>query len=203
MVLRNSFFYGAFEYPRKSGNWYTGVHEPLINKELFEQVQARMLDYQTGKTQGKEFAFTKLITCGLCGSGITADEKFKKQKNGNVHRYVYYGCCKGKDKNCKGQYIREEELLEQILGLVDQLSLDELGMKEKVEKEVERYHKFRMGVLGMDDTEQEKQKRVDMKNYAKFILREGAVGEKRELLAGLRSKLVIRNGSLEINRKDE
>lgn len=27
---------------------------------------------------------TKMMTCGLCGSGITADEKFKKQKNGNI-----------------------------------------------------------------------------------------------------------------------
>jgi len=198
LVLRNSFFYGAFEYPRKSGNWYTGIHEPLIGKELFEQVQERMLNYQVGKTQGKEFAFTKLITCGLCGSGITADEKFKKQKNGNVHRYVYYGCCKGKDKNCKGQYIREEELLSQILGLVDELSLNELGMRDKVEKEVERYHKFRMGVLGLNDTEQEKQKQIDMKNYAKYILREGEVAEKRELLMSLKSKLLLEDGVLKL-----
>lgn len=198
LVLRNSFFYGAFEYPRKSGNWYTGAHEPLINKELFEQVQERMLDYQTGKTQGKEFAFTKLITCGLCGSGITADEKFKKQKNGNVHRYVYYGCSKGKDRNCKAGYIREDDLLEQILGLIDALSLDELGMKEKVEKEVERYHKFRMGVLGLNDNEQEKQKQIDMKNYAKYILKEGEIMEKRELLGSLKSRLVLKKGALEL-----
>ncbi|PIT88669.1 MAG: hypothetical protein COU29_02790 [Candidatus Magasanikbacteria bacterium CG10_big_fil_rev_8_21_14_0_10_36_32] len=201
LVLRNSFFYGAFEYPRKSGNWYTGVHEPLISKELFEQVQKRMLDYQTGKTQGKEFAFTKLITCGLCGSGITADEKFKRQKNGNVHRYVYYGCCKGKDKNCKAEYIREDNLIEQILGLVDTLSLDELGMKEKVEKEIERYHKFRMGVLGLNDTEQEQQKQIDMKNYAKYILKEGQLFEKRELLANLKSLLKLKDKIIYLNNR--
>lgn len=199
LTLRSSFYYGTFEYPKKSGNWYTGVHEPLINKELFEQAQERMLAYQVGKTQGKEFAFTKLITCGLCGSGITADEKFKKQKNGNVHRYVYYTCSRGKDKNCKAEYINEDDLLDQILKLIDTLTLDELGMKDKVEKEVERYHKFRMGVLGLNDTEQEKQKQIDMKNYAKYILREGEIIEKRELLGSLKSKIVLENKVLNLS----
>jgi hypothetical protein len=40
--------------------------------------------------------------CGLCESGISADEKFKYMKNGNVHRYVYYGCSKSKDSDQKG-----------------------------------------------------------------------------------------------------
>jgi hypothetical protein len=34
-ILDNPFYYGVFEYPKKSGNWYTGKHEPLITKELF------------------------------------------------------------------------------------------------------------------------------------------------------------------------
>ena len=28
-----------FEYPKKSGHWYKGAHQPLISKELFEKVQ--------------------------------------------------------------------------------------------------------------------------------------------------------------------
>jgi hypothetical protein len=71
-------------------------------------------------------------------------------------------------------------------------------MRDKVEKEVERYHKFRMGVLGLNDTEQEKQKQIDMKNYAKYILREGEVAEKRELLMSLKSKLLLEDGVLKL-----
>ena len=191
LLLKSSFYYGVFEYPRGSGNWYTGKHDPLISKELFEQVQEKMLEYQVSKTTGKEFAFTKLITCGLCGSGITADEKFKRQKNGNVHRYVYYGCCKGKDKMCKGQSINEDDLLEQILGLVDSISIDELGMREKLQKEVDRYQKFRKSVLGKNEDEVELE--TSMKNYAKYILKEGQTFEKRELLSNLRSRITIKN----------
>lgn len=39
ILLRSSFYYGQFEYPRGSGIWYQGAHEPLISKELFDKVQ--------------------------------------------------------------------------------------------------------------------------------------------------------------------
>jgi hypothetical protein len=42
LLLQTPFYYGVFEYPRKSGNFYTGKHEPLITKELFDQVQKQM-----------------------------------------------------------------------------------------------------------------------------------------------------------------
>ena len=79
------------------------------------------------------------MTCGLCGSGISADEKFKKQKNGNTHRHVYYGCTKVKDKDCKCGYINEDELVEQFAGLMDTIDLNVIGIKEKIKAEVERF----------------------------------------------------------------
>jgi hypothetical protein len=75
-ILQNPFYYGVFEYPVKSGNFYTGKHQPIITKELFDQVQAQVKSQSLRSEERKEFAFTKLMTCGLCGSGITADEKF-------------------------------------------------------------------------------------------------------------------------------
>ena len=37
LILQNSFYYGPFEYPQGSGNWYQGKHEPLITKELLDR----------------------------------------------------------------------------------------------------------------------------------------------------------------------
>ena len=88
LLVRNHFYYGTFEYPQKSGNWYIGKHEPIISKELFDLAQENISEHII-KIESKEFAFTKLMSCGLCNSGICADEKFKKQKSGTVHRYVY------------------------------------------------------------------------------------------------------------------
>ena len=113
MTIRNTFYYGSFEYPKGGGQWYIGKHTPIITKELFDKAQESMTAYAM-RNEVKEFAFTKLMTCGLCGSGISASEKFKKQQNGDVHHYIYYGCGRFHDKDCKSGYMREEDLIEQL-----------------------------------------------------------------------------------------
>ena len=189
MILRSHFYYGSFEYPAGGGQWYQGKHQPLINKSLFDQVQEKIA-VQITKGDSKEFAFTKLLSCGLCGSSITADEKFKYQKNGNVHRYVYYGCTRHNDKNCKSGWINEEELVEQLANLMDKIDLDSIGMKERIKTDIERHRKFQSGLLGIQETKV-KVADVDVRNYAKYMLREGTTFEKRELLSCLRSKVML------------
>ena len=196
LTLRNTFYYGAFEYPRGGGQWYTGKHTPIITKELFDRVQEKIASY-AARGETKEFAFTKLMACGLCGSGITADEKFKKLKNGGVNRYVYYGCCRFQDKNCKSGYMREEELIEQLTKLMDKIHLDEIGMKEQIKMEIERHKKFESGLLGVKG-KSVKVGDIDVRNYAKYILRDGTVLEKRELLSCLRSKITMAKGEVKI-----
>lgn len=189
VILQNHFYYGVFEYPKNSGNWYKGKHESLITKELFDAVQTQVKS-QFVRSENKEFAFTKLMTCGLCGSGICADEKFKKQKNGNVHRHVYYGCGKSKDKNCKCGYINEIDLLKQFEELMEKIDIDEIGIKQKLKEEVERFKKFQRVLLGK--TTQVIVEDVDIRNYAKYLLREGKDVEKRELLGCLKSRIFLR-----------
>jgi site-specific DNA recombinase len=188
-IMQNTFYYGVFEYPRKSGNWYTGKHEPLVSKELFDSVQEQVKS-QFVRVENKEFAFTKLMACGLCRSGITADEKFKRQKNGNVHRYVYYGCCRSKDRNCKGGYLEEKELINQFEGLLDQINLDEIGIKEKIKSEVKKLKKFQSSVLGI--REEIDIKEIEIRNYAKYVLKEGSDLEKRELMGCFTSQIILK-----------
>lgn len=199
MVLRNHFYYGTFEYPKGSGEWYKGAHKPLISKALFDQVQEKIKVQNTRESgmQNKEFAFTKLMTCGLCGSGITADEKYKTQKNGNVHRYVYYGCTKHNDKNCKCGYINEDDLVEQLAELMDKIEFNEIGMRKKIKEEIERHKKFQSGLLGEKES-RIKVKDVEVRNYAKYILRDGQMHEKRELLSCLKSRIKLANKSISV-----
>ena len=192
-LLENHFYYGVFEYPKKSGNWYTGKHESIITKELFDQVQAQVKS-QVIRAESKEFAFTKMMLCGLCGSGITADEKFKKQQNGNVHRYVYYGCTKVRDKDCKCGHINEVDLIKQFEQLIDKIDIDEIGIREKIRYEVERVKKFQQGVLGIKKNIIVKD--IDIRNYAQYILREGTDVEKRELLGCLKSKIHLKQKTI-------
>ncbi len=194
-ILSNPFYYGTFEFPKGSGNWYQGKHEPLVSKELFDKVQDQ-LKRDNIQRESHEFAFTKLMMCGKCGSCISAEEKYKQRKDGSTARYVYYGCGRTKDKLCKGNtYLREEELVEQLLKIIDQIDLNQLSVQMKFEEELKRHNRFQKTVLGLADPDA-KHEEVDIKTYAKYILKEGTNEEKRELMGCFKSKLKVTNGTI-------
>ena len=197
-TLINPFYYGIFEYPRKSGNWYQGKHEPIISKELFDTVQAQ-LKRDSIVRQSHEFAFTKLITCGLCGSTFSAEEKYKQLKDGTVAKYIYYGCGRARDHHCKNVYLREEALIEQLVKALDQIDFNNLGIQHKFEEELRRFNKFQRGVLGLSKAET-KHEEVDLKTYAKYTLKEGSDQEKRELMGNFKSKIKITKGIVTIEQ---
>ena len=195
-ILENPFYYGVFERPKNSGNWYQGKHTPVITQELFEKTKAQLKRDQIVR-ETKEFAFTKLFTCGYCGSGISAEEKWKQLKDGGANRYIYYSCSRARDRNCKNMYIREEDLILELLKILDKVNINELGMRKKLEDEIARFNIFQRSVLGATEkikTDQE----TDIRNYAKYILKEGSTVEKRELLANLRSRIVYKDKTLSL-----
>lgn len=195
-ILESHFYYGVFERPRGSGNWYQGKHEPLISQELFNKAKEQLKRDQIVR-ETKEFAFTKLFTCGYCGSGISAEEKWKQLKGGGANRYIYYSCSRARDRNCKNMYIREEDLIIELLKILDKVHIDELGMRKRLEDEIARFNIFQRSVLGSKEKIQNS-KETDIRNYAKYILKEGTTVEKRELLANLRSRIVYKDKILSL-----
>lgn len=197
-LLINPFYYGVFEFPKKSGNWYQGKHEPLITKELFDKVQEQ-LKRDSIVRQSHEFAFTKLITCGLCGSTFSAEEKYKQLKDGTVAKYIYYGCGRARDHHCKNVYLREEELIAQLIKSLDQIDFNGLGIQHKFEEELRRFNKFQRGVLGLSKSGTKHQE-VDLKTYVKYTLKDGSDQEKRELMGNFKSKIKITKGIVTIEQ---
>ena len=199
VILNNHFYYGTFEYPKNSGRWFQGKHTPIISKDLFDEAQKQLQLNRKVRTGNKEFAFTKLMTCGLCGSGISAEEKYKNLKDGTVTKYIYYGCTRARDINCKGGYIEEKQLIAQLLELMDRIDLDRSGVRRKLEAEIERHKKFHSSIMGKKE-EQYTAKDVDIRNYAKYLLAEESIFEKRDLISCLKSKLFISNKEVKIQR---
>ncbi len=197
-ILDNTFYYGVFEYPRKSGNWYTGKHEPIVTKELFDLVQSQVKS-NVLRIENKEFAFTKMMFCGLCGSGISADEKFKKLKNGGVARYVYYGCTKARGVDCKCGYTEEKEVIKQFNELIEKINLNEIEVKEKIKADVEKFSKLQKFLLGTK--EKIDIPNIDVRGYAKYVLKEGSDIEKRELLSCLKSKICLANKKITLKKE--
>jgi len=195
-LLQTPFYYGVFEYPVGSGNYYTGKHQPIITRELFEKTKEQLKRDRIVRGESKEFAFTRLITCGICGSGVCAEEKFKILKTtGTTVRYVYYGCNRSKNFHCGNKYIREGELVEQLIKLLSQINFNESEVRKRFEEEVKRYEKFQRSFLGLQRSENNKDQFNPVK-YATYVLREGSIEEKRELLGHLKSKIKLRDGAI-------
>ena len=115
-MLANPFYYGHFRY---LGEIHEGKHKGIISKQLFDRVQTVL------ERRGKPTRKTNdpLLLCGLvyCSYGMmfTAETRIKRQKNGNVHVYVYYRCTrKSKAVVCREPHIRAEELDKQLSALL-------------------------------------------------------------------------------------
>ncbi len=195
-IINNTFYYGRFEFPQGSGIWYDGKHTPLITKELFDETR-NSIKSQVIKSQGKEFAFTRMMKCGVCGSGITADEKFKKLKAGGVNRYVYYRCTKAKDRSCKNQAINEPDLITAMTKMLNSITLDQVKLNTKLNAEIQKFKKLQAMFLGKKKTE--KIESIDVRDYARFVLTEGSVLEQRSVLECVSSDLLLRNGLINVS----
>ncbi|PIR46125.1 MAG: hypothetical protein COV08_01770 [Candidatus Vogelbacteria bacterium CG10_big_fil_rev_8_21_14_0_10_49_38] len=122
-ILANPFYIGLFNYAKEL---HEGKHEPIISKKLFDEAQEMLKSrgQPKRKPQNEPQPFCGLISCASCGMMITGEYKVKKQKNGNVHEYIYYHCTK-KNKNvkCAEPCIRQEELDKQLSSLIQKVSL--------------------------------------------------------------------------------
>jgi DNA invertase Pin-like site-specific DNA recombinase len=89
------------------------AHESLVDRDLFERVQARLKGNQVCTTphpQGGSFVLSRLLACGHCGSsliGITQG----KHRYYVCHGYLAYG-----KTYCKRNTVSEQSLLTVIIG---------------------------------------------------------------------------------------
>ncbi|KKQ83644.1 MAG: hypothetical protein UT07_C0001G0006 [Parcubacteria group bacterium GW2011_GWB1_38_8] len=79
---------------------------------------------------------------------------------------------------------------------MDTIDLDELGVKARIQDEISRFNKFRTGVLGHKKDNDSIE--IDTRSYAKYLLREGSLMEKRELMSCLKSKLILVEKKIEL-----
>ncbi|MBP6860146.1 MAG: zinc ribbon domain-containing protein [Candidatus Pacebacteria bacterium] len=106
---------GSFRY---RGEIHPGKHEAMITAEEFDKVQ--MLLGREGRPRPKthEFPFTGIISCGECGSSITAINKTKViKRTGEVKTFTYYYCTrrrKGSETCSQRTYLSSVDLESQI-----------------------------------------------------------------------------------------
>ncbi|HXR46676.1 MAG TPA: recombinase family protein [Candidatus Limnocylindrales bacterium] len=149
-IFTKPFYYGRFEYPRGSGQWYDGKHEPMVTEAEYDQVQTLLGRNGNPRPQAHpEFAFTGLIRCGDCGRMVTAEEKhqimcgnckfkfacrnrdvcprckttIEKMADPLFLHYTYYHCSRSKRPSCRQKCVSGPELEQQINERLAQISI--------------------------------------------------------------------------------
>lgn len=191
-ILMNPFYYGYFKYPQ-DGPFYKGLHQPIITKELYDNVRTRIDDIVPDNKAAwgsKKFPFKHLFYCGNCGSRLTVEEHFKPLKDGTKRRHVYYRCTKStKDPDCKEPSIKADDITEQILQMVDAGEFDDIELSVKLFNKIEQYKRVTSQLIrdhGIIATE-----RQHFKNYSSYILKQGSLNEKDAFIRGLNLPLFV------------
>ncbi len=79
---------------------------------------------------------------------------------------------------------------------MDVIDIDEIGIKEKMKNEIERFKKFQRIFLGKSI--QVTVADVDIRNYSKYLLKEGKDIEKRELLGCLKGQILLQHKTISL-----
>lgn len=187
LMLKNPFYYGEFEYPKKSGTWYEGSHPKLVSKQLFDMAQKQLKAPQKSKWGTKEFPFRRFLICASCGSQIVGEEKFKKRVDGGSNRHVYYHCSRQVDYNCSEPYVKEERLIETLLAKVSVLELDSKNAEPGL---INAINKFTSMIRTKDRSFKSSQA---FQAYARYVLEAGSEFERTRLIRNISSNLAIHN----------
>lgn len=194
VILSTPFYYGKFQYPEApDAPWYKGAHKPLISKELFDIVQETR-GVNKGIWGSKTFAFRGLLKCGRCTADITAQDKFKTLKSGDVKRFVYYNCTRRKDPNCAEKYVNEEKLCELMQSFIEKHH-ESIKITDKLRARVDKHFYTTKTIF----THYKIDQKLDnpFVEYARYVLADGTDSERTALAANMGPMLQIKNGELE------
>jgi len=102
-ILRNPIYIGKVRW---GGDEADGIHQPIVEKDIFELVQGKL---SANRTWTKRYEspnnFLGIVYCGLCKSPM----HIHYPGNENKRRYKYYVCSQRLSyKTCEQEYIRAD-----------------------------------------------------------------------------------------------
>ena len=156
-LLNRPIYAGYIEYPDWGVSRREGKHKPLVSKECFAKIEARLctnIKNTARKDISKDFPLRNFVACSECGKLMTAS-----WCKGRTRPYPYYRCtnknCLNKEKNIRADVMEKEllsllqsvtprvQLLEYVkakLNLKWQKTLKEINeIKESIQFEIQSY----------------------------------------------------------------
>lgn len=112
-ILQDPFYYGVMYV---HGEYYSGNHEPIISKDLFDKVRDVITGKNRSRYQKHFYPLRGFMTCHTCGCLLTAMEK---------KGFIYYYCTNGKGR-CEEHkhYLRSEEAEKELSLIFQKIQFD-------------------------------------------------------------------------------
>lgn len=188
-ILGSTFYYGEFEYPKGSGKWYKGNHPPLITKELFMKVQRQLKVPIKPKWGSKVFPYKRFLKCYSCGASVVGEEKVRHYRTG-TRKFVYYHCSRQVNHDCTEPFVREEVIVQELVGMCDELITDTAELEPGLRNALDKF------ALMMRSTHKGYGKKNMIAGYVKYVLQEGSEFEKTRLVRNLNISLALHEKKL-------
>lgn len=204
LLLKNPFYYGEFEYPVGSGNWYKGSHQALTTKDIFDKVKERLVVPAKSKWGSKTFTFKELFKCASCGASLVGEDKFRERKYGEPKYHVYYHCSRQIDHGCTERYINEEGLIKALFRYINFTYVAHpqlLTLTEDIQTGMQEYKQIRDDVLLRQDIDPDC-KTTDVRDYARHVLSNGDNEKKRQLVQLFNGQLYLHDRKIVSSRVD-
>jgi len=166
-ITTNPIYIGMVHY---RDSVYEGVHDPIIPKKEFEEIQ-KIIDDRSKKRIGKsKYLLGGLIWCGYCGARLKASFSTAGKDKKRFYYYVCYSVSKHplhmvKDSNCKGRYWKMSELENIVLEEIKKKQLN----KDEFIKQYNKYYAKHKDF--MDEVEILKSKIIDIEKQIDKLIK--------------------------------
>lgn len=152
--------------------WITieNMHEPIIDKELFEKAQdMRKVDTRV-QDNGKLSMWAGVLKCADCGRAM--HKKYCKNKRGTIYEYYVCGTYRKKsNKLCTSHTLKLEELEKAVLETI-KLHIELLVDNEKLLEQINKYNTDKLANKNMETIKQSKEKEIERLGNLKRCLYE-------------------------------
>jgi site-specific DNA recombinase len=116
-ILQNPVYIGKVSW---KGQIYQGIHQPIISKKMFQEVQTIFAAKNYVRARSKTNALLqRLLFCGCCNALMTTSYAINRSKT----KYYYYKCTKR--KKCQHKYIPFEATEQKVVELLLSLSSEQ------------------------------------------------------------------------------
>lgn len=123
-LLSNPFYHGVIHI-RRGNRTYKGIHEPLIEKALFDKVQSMKSDRCNKKQNKHDVMFRRLVDCGHCGCRLY----------GEVQKGRVYMRCH--TSGCPTTTVRQDVLDAKVIRALEEVQIPKIDL-QNLHKQLEK-----------------------------------------------------------------